>query len=267
MPRYSICMTCFNEISGVRAALDSLLPQLDDSYEVVVVDNYSTDGTYEALQEYEKHRGVKVIQKRCSRGKGREFAFEQASGDYIIANLDLDDVFLPVVERIVARYHEIAEGNLIVVFNFAVAPNEEWVQNITIGPRELVSSLGGWRDLNIFEDWDLWSRADQAHRYCWTSLRFAANPSLHPESPRAVIRLRRRYERYRERLRLGMKIFSEGERVGLSQRIAFAGARLYLLRRGVLRGQDPSFEPLDPRLFVDFRTGERGPPMAAPDGR
>jgi glycosyltransferase involved in cell wall biosynthesis len=257
MPKYSVCMTCFNESRTVRDSLNSLLGQLGEDYEVVVVDNFSMDGTYEVLRDFEQAHKVKVIRRRCSRGLGRQIALRNASGEYIIANLDLDDIFLPVLEKVLTRYHEVAEGSLMAVFNFAAAPNDQWVQNITIGPRDLISSLGGWRDLNVFEDWDIWNRADRDQKYCWTSFRFASNEPLHPELRNAFTRLTRRYERYRERLRLGMRIFSDGERVGLSQRLAFAGARLSLLRRGTLKGQDPSFNPLDPRLFVDFVSGKR----------
>jgi len=253
--KYSVCMTCFNEVGTVRQSLGSLLGQLDESYEVVVVDNFSTDGTLNVLREFEQSHKVRLIQRKCSRGLGREIAFENASGDYIIANLDLDDVFLPVLEKVVTFYHEKAEGFVAAIFNFPSAPTDEWVQNMTIGPRGLISSLGGWRDLNVYEDWDLWSRADRAHRYCWTSFMFAANKTLHPESKRAVTRLGERRARYRDRLRLRMKIFSPGEGIGLSQRLAYIGARLSLLRQGAFDGQDPNFKPLDPRLFVNVGPG------------
>jgi glycosyltransferase involved in cell wall biosynthesis len=254
-------MTCFNERETVRDSLNSLLEQLDESYEVVVVDNFSADGTFEILREFEQTHSVRVIRRRCTRGLGRQIAFQNATGEYIIANLDLDDVFLPVLEKIVTTYHEIAEGGLMALFNFAAAPTDEWVQNITVGPRGLISLLGGWRDLNVFEDWDLWSRADNEGKYCWTTFKFAANKTSHPESSGAFGRLTHRYERYKERLRLGMKIFSKGEEVGLSQRLAFAAARLSLLRHGVLKGQDPGFDPLDPELHIDFVTGQRRPLM------
>jgi glycosyltransferase involved in cell wall biosynthesis len=244
-------MTCFNEVKTARDSIESILGQLNNNYEVVVVDSFSKDGTYEVLREFEHSHRVKVIRKRCSRGVGRQVAFENASGEYILANLDLDDVFLPVLHKVVALYHEKTEGKLITIFNLPSG----WVQNITIGPRTLIASLGGWRDLNIYEDWDIWSRAGKAHKYGWTSLRFTESEISHPEPRRAAKRLTQRYERYRDRLRLGQKIFGVGEEIGLSQRLAYVAARLTLLFRGVLVGQDPDFNPLDPHLFVDFAGG------------
>jgi glycosyltransferase involved in cell wall biosynthesis len=254
VPTYSVCMTCYNEASTVRESLNSLLDQLDDDYEVVIIDNYSEDGTYEVLKEFEKLHGVKVVQEKSSRGQGREFALEHASGQYVIANLDLDDVFHPVLKEIVKGYHAKAEGMVLAIFNSSPPPDLDtgWVQNITISPRELLGTLGGWRNLDLFEDWDLWSRADRVQKYAWSSFRFASNVTLHPETKHAVSRLKSRYQRYLCRLRLGMKIFSPGEKVGLSQRIAYVGARLTVLYRGVLKGQDPGFKSLDARLYVDL---------------
>jgi glycosyltransferase involved in cell wall biosynthesis len=258
LTKYSVCITCFNEAGTVRESLKSLLGQLNEIYEVIVVDNFSSDGTYEILREFERTNVIKVIQRRCSRGLGRQIAFENASGEYIIANLDLDDTFMPVLDKVVAMYQERADGNLMAIFNSSPSsdPTTGWVQNITIGPRELIKTIGGWRDLNVFEDWDIWSRAARVHRYCWTWFRFAANEPFHPEQKRATTRIANRYERYRVRLRLGMRIFSPGEEVGVTQRVAYLAARLSLLFESVLVGQDPEFSSLDPSFFVELPPGK-----------
>jgi glycosyltransferase involved in cell wall biosynthesis len=256
LTKYSVCMTCFNEVGTVRESLNSLLGQLNEKYEVIVVDNFSVDGTYEVLREFERTHGVKVIQRRCSRGLGRQIAFENASGDYIIGNLDLDDIFMPAMDKLTTLYHEKAEGYLMAIFNFIPSPGTfaGWAQNITIGPNELIASLGGWRDLNVFEDWDIWSRAAKVHKYCWTSLRYTMNDPSDPGQKRAVVRMSNRYERYRDRLRLGMRIFYPGEEVGMPQRIAYTAARLSLLFQRGLVGQDPDFNSLDPSFFIEFPT-------------
>lgn len=249
-------MTCFNEAKTVERSVRSLLGQLDSSFEVVVVDSLSTDGTYDILQDFRQGYGVKVIQKRCSRGTGRQTAFEYASGEYIIANMDLDDLFLPVLNRIIALYHDRAEDKMLAVFNSIPPPGmtSGWIQNITIAPRQLVASVGGWRDLNVFEDWDIWNRANRAHKYSWTCYRFAENETVHPEPRNHLDKLRERYWRYRYRLKLGRSIFSPGEETSLSQRLAYWGARLSLLHGGGLEVQDPTFNSLDLSLFVDFQT-------------
>lgn len=253
-PKYSICMTCFNEVSTVRESINSLLRQLNEDYEVIIVDNFSKDGTYEILKEFEHSNSVKIVQERSSRGKGRQFALEHASGEYVIANLDLDDLFLPVLGEIVGLYHEKANRKVLAIFNSSPPPDLDtgWIQNITLGPRELFTSLGGWRDLDLFEDWDVWSRAHQAGKYAWGAYRFAVNDTVHPESKHALIRLRQRYERYRSRLRLGMRIFSSGEKIYTAQRLPYVAARVVVSFQGTLSGQDPAFKSLDPRSYVDL---------------
>jgi glycosyltransferase involved in cell wall biosynthesis len=255
MPKYSVCMTCYNEAETVRKSLESLLGQLNDDYEIIVVDSFSTDGTYEILHEFAKSHKIKVIQERTSRGEGRQAAFENAFGEYIIANLDLDDIFKPVLNRVVTLYHENFEGELVAFFNLN-APRDEWVQNITIGPRQLIASLGGWRDLNIYEDWDLWNRAALIQKYHWTVFEFAENKVVHTEPKSAVSRLAPRYLQYREKLRLRMKIFNPGEKTGASQKLAYVAARLAVFLRGTFSGQNPNFDSMDPRLYTPPIVGE-----------
>jgi glycosyltransferase involved in cell wall biosynthesis len=243
-------------VSTAKDSLNSLIGQLNEDYEVIIVDNFSTDGTFEVLREFEQSHKVKVIQRRCSRGLGRQTAFENASGDFIIANLDLDDVFKPVLNKLVNLYHERFEGKLAAIFNSATSPNDQWIQNLTIGPRDLIESLGGWRDLNFYEDWDIWSRASAIDEYRWTVLEFAQNKSVNSESTKSVNRLKQRYQRYRDRLRLGLNVFSPGESIGAYQRLAYISARLVLLYRGTLRGQDPRFNWLNPHHFVSLGPSE-----------
>jgi len=257
LPKYSVCMTCFNEAPTVMQSLRSLLTQLDSNFEVVIVDNFSTDGTYDILQDFQRGYGVRVIQRRCSRGIGRQVAFEYASGDYVIANMDLDDLFLPVLNQIISRYHDKAEGKMLAIFNSKPPPNmtSDWVQNITIAPRQLVAAIGGWRDLNVFEDWDIWNRANKEHLYGWTSFKFAKNATVHPEPRNPIDKLRERYGRYRYRLKLRRKMFSPGEKTSISQKLPYWAATLSLLFGGKLEGQDPAFDSLNLDVFVDLQEG------------
>ncbi|MEM2087155.1 MAG: glycosyltransferase [Thermoproteota archaeon] len=62
-PKYSVCITCRNEAKTIRASLDSILNQIDDRFEVIVVDSKSTDGTLEILKEYVEHGKIKLIVK------------------------------------------------------------------------------------------------------------------------------------------------------------------------------------------------------------
>jgi len=43
----------------------------------------------EFYQDYAQKGDIKLIVEKCSRGKGRQIAFKNSTGKYIIANLDI----------------------------------------------------------------------------------------------------------------------------------------------------------------------------------
>lgn len=159
-PKYTICITNYNMVRTIREALDSLLPQLDDSFEVVVCDNFSNDGSAEILGKYAAQRKLKLIQRNCNRGEGRQIAFNHSQGDYIITGLDMDDVFKPTLHTILVNYHTKYEGFMVVY------------GTVGIIPRSLVENVGGWVSLSAYEDVEFGRRARyvcDTSKYMWTS--------------------------------------------------------------------------------------------------
>lgn len=104
MPFFSIIIPTFNRGELALAALESVANQRCDDYEVIVVDDGSTDGTYECLRDY---KGIKVIQQpNAGPGAARNRGVAAARGRYI-AFLDSDDLFFPWS---LALYHEIIDS-------------------------------------------------------------------------------------------------------------------------------------------------------------
>jgi glycosyltransferase involved in cell wall biosynthesis len=199
------------------------LNQIDDNFEVVIVDNDSNDGSEKILKQYVNMNKLRVINRKCSRGKGRQLAFEDSSGDYIIANMDMDDIFKPVLQSLLKFYHSGCESLLMLAIS-ADNPNKGF-QNITIGPRELIRDLGGWRDLQYAEDWDLWSRAAKIGKFRY--IQFNLSSSLMEKRRENILKkLKNRYIRYRELFRLGRNIFSKDESASLSQYFIVLIARI-----------------------------------------
>jgi glycosyltransferase involved in cell wall biosynthesis len=147
-PVYSICITNFNTVDSIKASLESILNQIDSRFEIVVVDNCSTDGSLEILKEYERQGVLRLIVKRCSRGLGRQTAVEASNGKYVINHLDMDDVFLASLNRLLQVYHASFEGKMLVTS-----------QVVMVAPKQLILNVGGYRDLNYLEDKELFSRA------------------------------------------------------------------------------------------------------------
>jgi glycosyltransferase involved in cell wall biosynthesis len=110
MPKYSICITNYNGGPSIESSLRSILGQLDDRFEIIVVDNLSTDGSREVLRESGASGKLKVIERKCSRGKGLQIAFENAAGEYIISGLDFGDTYRPRLSSFLDFYHTKCEG-------------------------------------------------------------------------------------------------------------------------------------------------------------
>jgi glycosyltransferase involved in cell wall biosynthesis len=250
-PLYSICITHYNNVRTVRRALDSILAQIDSRFEVVVVDNFSDDGSKEILEEYLKAgRIAQLIQKRSSRGLGRETAVENSRGQYIIADMDMDDVFKPELPSLVRFYHEKCEGRVLAV---VADLNAAWSKNVTIGPRSLIQELGGWPDLQAYEDSNLWGRAALKNRYAWTNFSLADTVGEHSDRKSALGNLRFRYVRYRELLRQGRLWITKGEKKGIGGNIALLLARISApFYRSYVKTTNVSFRTRDDAYFVKY---------------
>jgi glycosyltransferase involved in cell wall biosynthesis len=213
-PRYSICITHYNNAPTVRWALESILNQIDDDFEVVVVDNESTDGSFEILKEFANSGRIKLIRAKSSRGKGREIAFENSKGEYVVANLDMDDVFKPRLRELLTQYHNVAEGKLLWAYSRMKGKGFWGGESFTITTRELLKEIGGWRDLQILEDRELCSRAAREGKFCTGTFALLESTNMHEERTRTrIARLRWRYVRYREILRCGfpMQLWNKNE--------------------------------------------------------
>ena len=106
-PKYSVCITQYNDAPTLRRSIDAVLNQVDENFEVVVVDQRSTDGSRQILQEYADKGKIRLFDMRVrNRGLGRESAFEGSRGRYIISGMDTDDLAIPGrLARLLDFYH------------------------------------------------------------------------------------------------------------------------------------------------------------------
>ena len=92
-PKFSVIMPTFNHAEFIGMAINSVLNQTEKDFELIIVNNFSTDNTIKIIKGFKDHR-IKLINFRnhgviaSSRNKG----IKTAKGKYI-AFLDSDDVW------------------------------------------------------------------------------------------------------------------------------------------------------------------------------
>jgi len=95
----SVVMPVYNEKGTILKIIEKVL-KLDILKELIIVDDYSTDGTREILRQAHFDPRVKVFYHDKNRGKGAGLrtGFKQVSGDIVVvqdADLEYDPVELP----------------------------------------------------------------------------------------------------------------------------------------------------------------------------
>ena len=95
MPKVSVVIPTHNRASFLQAAIQSVLNQTFQDFEVIVVDDASEDQTAEVVRRFSEPR-IWYIRHEINKGQGasRNDGIRRASGEYI-ALLDDDDEWLP----------------------------------------------------------------------------------------------------------------------------------------------------------------------------
>lgn len=102
--KVSIITTCYNRVSTIRGAVESVLAQDYPDIEYIIVDGASTDGTVEILREYEGRVARIVSEPDRGMYEAINKGIRMATGE-VVGLLHSDDFFYDnhVVSRIVER--------------------------------------------------------------------------------------------------------------------------------------------------------------------
>jgi glycosyltransferase involved in cell wall biosynthesis len=182
VPLVSVVIPCFNYGAYVADAIESVLKQTFQNFELIVIEGGSTDGvTPQRLRELELvYPRVTFVFRSESHlaGDNRNFGIQLARGRYICC-LDADDAlrptYLEVAVFLAERYgYDLVYPSvqcfgqseiswLLVDASFPEIAAENQVSTVALLRKAAWETVGGFRDWGkggdyVFEDWDFWLR-------------------------------------------------------------------------------------------------------------
>lgn len=92
-PKVSVILPAYNSEKGIATAIDSILTQTWHNIELLIVDDCSTDRTFDVIKRYaEQDDRIRIFQTEENSGPyvARNIALEHATGDFVTVN-DADD--------------------------------------------------------------------------------------------------------------------------------------------------------------------------------
>ena len=185
-PKVSVVIPTYNYARYLDEAIESVLSQTFTDFELIIVDNASTDNTDAVVEKYLSDSRVSYYKNETDIGLGKNFdkALSYARGEYI-KFLNADDKFHPeLLEKFVRVMEEnpgvslvtcnqeifgSKTGDFILPFSnlqpgkkilFESLKTHNWIGGPTsVMIRQSNLKLGGYRtDLNFVVDWEMWAR-------------------------------------------------------------------------------------------------------------
>jgi glycosyltransferase involved in cell wall biosynthesis len=187
-PKVSVVIPCYNLARFLPEAIDSVLNQTMKDYEIIILDDNSTDDTAEVAEKYIKAREFNDAQisyfkneKNMHVSYTRNKGIAASSGKYILC-LDADDMLTPNTLEVLSNWLDedrrlhLAYGGLQIMsesgqiregrhewpvlfdLNKQIT-NQNCVPTVCMFRRQAWERAGGYRmGINPVEDADLWTR-------------------------------------------------------------------------------------------------------------
>ena len=114
-PLVSVIIAAYNCDKYINQCIDSLLNQSFKNFEIIVVDDGSTDRTYSILNEYKtKNKNLYIYrQKNKYAGVARNNGLSRAKGEYVLF-LDADDFFEPNMLMLAYQRAKSVDADMVV---------------------------------------------------------------------------------------------------------------------------------------------------------
>jgi glycosyltransferase involved in cell wall biosynthesis len=186
MPYVSVIIPTYNRSNFITETIDSVLAQTYLDFEIIIVDDGSTDNTLEVLSLYGEK--IKIIQQdNQGQGPARNAGIKSSKGEWI-AFLDSDDLWKP--NKLQMQYELIKnKHDLVWVYSDADAfdvitgeilysfgdKQKLWegdilekilIQNFIPSPTPLIKKsifehVGYFHNYEVSQDWDMWMRISE----------------------------------------------------------------------------------------------------------
>ena len=189
-PFFSVVIPTYNRAALIPATLESVFSQTYPHYEVIVVDDCSTDNTDEVMQSYVTAGKVHYFknERNSERAHSRNVGLEAARGDFATL-LDSDDFMYPsnladaaefaLANPAIKCFHnlyEFVDADRKVLRQFPLAPLKNQLREIAMG--NFMACVGDFMHREIYknykfdtflplsgsEDWDFWLRVLADHK-------------------------------------------------------------------------------------------------------
>ena len=182
---FSVVIPLYNKEKYIKRAIDSVLEQDFDNFELIVVDDGSTDASVELVSHYDDPRLRLVGQENQGVGPARNTGITESIGKWVVF-LDADDMWLvshlSILKKIIYTFEDVG-----MVSNVSVERNDDSAINKIIKPpeyeikkidyfleaaknigivhssssairRDVYAKKGGFKKYRMGEDLEFWAR-------------------------------------------------------------------------------------------------------------
>mgnify|MGYP001216903442 CR=1 FL=1 len=109
-PLISVLLSVYNDDKNIKKSIDSILSQSYKNIELLVIDDCSSDKTYEIINEITDSR-IRIFRNKKNQGLTKSLnTLVKASKGQILARQDSDDISLP--NRLELQYNELQKSQL-----------------------------------------------------------------------------------------------------------------------------------------------------------
>lgn len=176
-PKVSVVIPCYNYAHFLSEAVESVVAQTCQDFEIIIVNDGSTDNSAEVAQNliaaYPRHRITLIDQQNSGHPAiSRNRGIEQAAGKYILC-LDADDTIAPTMLEECVRVldsnpavsiaytdqlHVSHDGRRLVEtqdYDFQSLLKANYIGTCSLFRRHAWEGVGGYKAIG-YEDWEFW---------------------------------------------------------------------------------------------------------------